>query len=193
MNFHRKKTAGKCSAPNKPHRPNRFIYCHWCSIIYRRAADFLRHVRRCRLAGWHVGTPCGCNCPVVLYVSAVLGVFDKEGRFLRQRHQCTEIAGRKKKRPHIEDLCHCEERSDVAIRFSLRQKCVFMLCKGDADCHDPPEVQVRISQIKDLDAHLSLRTGLAPAAYHDSLICRLVPLGAMTGCFCLVCRFSCCA
>ena len=34
-----------------------------------------------------------------------------------QRHQCTEIARWKKKRPHIENLCHCEERSDVAIRF----------------------------------------------------------------------------
>ena len=37
---------------------------------------------------------------------------------------------------NLKIFCHCEERSDVAIRFSLRRQYSFVQCKGDADSHD---------------------------------------------------------
>ena len=52
------------------------------AISYIVARLIFSGIGGCRLAGWHVGAPCGCNCPVVLYVSDVLGLLAKAGRFL---------------------------------------------------------------------------------------------------------------
>ena len=68
--------------------------------------------------------------------------------------------------------CHCEERQRRGNPFSLCIGAVFMC-------------GVRRMRI----ATTGVRTGLATAAYLDSLICRLVPLGAMTGGFGRVSRF----
>ena len=73
-----------------------------------------------------------------------------------------ESAIREKTRPSLEHHCHCEASSQTGrgnprLFYAMQETLLF---QGGTDSH-----------VASLNA---------TAAYHDSLICRLVPLGGMT-------------
>ena len=86
-----------------------------------------------------------------------------------------ESAIREKTRPSLEHHCHCEASSQTGrgnprLFYAMQETLLF---QGGTDSH-----------VASLNA---------TAAYHDSLICRLVPLGGMTTLFCSALSFPHCS